>query len=140
MGALDITAELAALPTMSSAQLRQRWTDLTGSAAPKVRPGILRLALAWELQAATRGGHARAMRQHLKAVENGTPIPVNLSPGTRLVREWKGVLHMVTVGEGGVVHWNDKEWKSLSAVACAITGTHWSGPSFFGLRQPGSSA
>lgn len=52
----------------------------------------------------------------------------------RLMREWNGTLHVVTVDEDGTILWNDREWGSLSAVARAITGTRWSGPAFFGLR------
>lgn len=52
----------------------------------------------------------------------------------RLAREWNGKLHVVTVGEDGVIRWSDGEWRSLSEVARAITGTRWSGPAFFGLK------
>ena len=57
-------------------------------------------------------------------------------PGTRLVREWQGVEHAVTVLESGF-EYQGKPFKSLSAVANAITGTHWSGPLFFGLKTQG---
>jgi hypothetical protein len=53
----------------------------------------------------------------------------------RLVREWNGRTHIVTIGEDEVVRWNEREWRSLSAVARAITGTRWSGPAFFGLKR-----
>ena len=56
-------------------------------------------------------------------------------PGTRLVREWNGTAHIVTVGEDGVIRWNSADWNSLSEVARAITGTRWSGPAFFGLKR-----
>jgi hypothetical protein len=52
----------------------------------------------------------------------------------RLVRGWSGVLHVVQIGEDGVIRWNEREWKSLSEVARTITGTGWSGPAFFGLK------
>ncbi len=57
-------------------------------------------------------------------------------PGTRLVREWKGQRHEVTATEGGF-EYDGRRYKSLSAIAKAITGAHWSGPQFFGLRTPG---
>ena len=41
---------------------------------------------------------------------------------------------MVTVGDEGQITWNEREWRSLSEVARAITGTRWNGPRFFGLR------
>ena len=57
----------------------------------------------------------------------------------RLVREWNGKAHVVTVeqGDGGceVIRWDGREWCSLSEVARAITGTRWSGPTFFGLKR-----
>ena len=62
---------------------------------------------------------------------------VHLLEGTKLLREWRGVMHEVTVIDGGYEH-QGKRYRSLSAVARAITGTQWSGPLFFGLRKTGS--
>jgi hypothetical protein len=62
---------------------------------------------------------------------------VNLLEGTRLLREWRGVTHEVTVIDGGYEH-EGRRYRSLSAVARTITGTQWSGPLFFGLRKTGS--
>ena len=59
-------------------------------------------------------------------------------PGTRLVREWQGREHAVTVLTDGFEYLG-RPYKSLSAVARAITGTRWSGPAFFGLRSPGDA-
>jgi hypothetical protein len=56
-----------------------------------------------------------------------------LSPGTRLLREWNGTMEAVDVVAGGY-HWRGKDYRTLSAVAGAITGSKWSGPRFFGLR------
>jgi len=58
----------------------------------------------------------------------------------RLVREWHGTVHVVTVDETGALHWNDREWRSLSEIARTITGTRWSGPAFFGLKQRKAAA
>jgi hypothetical protein len=54
----------------------------------------------------------------------------------RLVREWHGTVHVVTVDEDGSIHWNGRSWRSLSEIARTITGTRWSGPAFFGLKGP----
>jgi hypothetical protein len=54
--------------------------------------------------------------------------------GTKLIREWKGVEHTVTVLDDGY-EWQGRPYKSLSAVARAIAGTRWNGPAFFGLRS-----
>jgi hypothetical protein len=58
----------------------------------------------------------------------GRPI----KPGTRLLREWNGRIHHVEAVDGGFV-WNGKVHRSLSTIARAITGAHWSGPRFFGI-------
>ena len=59
-------------------------------------------------------------------------VPRKLTPGTRLVRDWHGTGHTVTVLEKGFAY-EGREWRSLSAIAKAITGAHWNGPKFFGL-------
>jgi len=60
----------------------------------------------------------------------------NLRPGARLVREWRGRTHTVQVTEDGF-EYDGKPYSSLSKIAHAITGAHWSGPRFFGLsRKP----
>ncbi|MEM6422200.1 MAG: DUF2924 domain-containing protein, partial [Pseudomonadota bacterium] len=57
-----------------------------------------------------------------------------LKPGGRLVREWNGVSHVVDVTADGLI-WRGERYRSLSAIALAITGARWSGPRFFGLRS-----
>lgn len=61
-----------------------------------------------------------------------SPATPPLAPGTRLMREWNGRMHVVDVTEQGVL-FDGKLYRSLTAVAKRITGTHWSGPRFFGL-------
>ena len=131
----NLDEQLAALATMSSAQLRAQWASLTGSPAPQVSPALLRLALAWELQAKALGGLSRLTRQKLDQLAHGATRTEPARPGTRLVREWQDKAHIVTIGEDGVIRWNEREWNSLSEVARAITGTRWSGPAFFGLKR-----
>jgi hypothetical protein len=63
--------------------------------------------------------------------------PISLKPGTRLVREWRGATHSVLIHADGV-EWNGKRYSSLTIVAREITGAHWSGPRFFGLRKNAS--
>ena len=62
----------------------------------------------------------------------------DLLPGTRLVRDWQGVQHEVTVLSGGF-EYRGRRFKSLSVIARTITGTRWSGPLFFGMRKTGSA-
>lgn len=125
---------------MSRAELQDRWAKLTGRPVPKLSIAMLRLALGYELQARAKGGLSRAARRQLDGSGDARPRAMPLAPGLRLVREWQGTVHVVTVDETGAIHWNGRRWKSLSEVARAITGTRWSGPAFFGLRQRKAAA
>ena len=132
--------DLAALEDLPPARLREAWTDRTGRPVPKVSPSLLRLALAFELQARAQGGLSRRSQQLLDqwdAAKTRTRAP---QPGMRLMREWNGTLHVVTIDEDGAILWKNERWASLSKVARAITGTRWSGPAFFGLKQPCKAA
>jgi hypothetical protein len=135
MTSATIEDQLAALTELSSAQLGERWAKLTGRPVPRVSRALLRLALAWEIQAKALGGPSRKNSQTLAQLANGRTQTRSTAPGMRLAREWNGVLHVVTVDPEGKVRWNEREWNSLSEVARAITGTRWSGPAFFGLKQ-----
>jgi Protein of unknown function (DUF2924) len=117
------------------ARLRAQWVSVTGQVVPKVSPAMLRLALGWEIQARMFGGHSRATVSRLAQLAAASTRTSPAVPGMRLVREWNGVVHIVTVGEDRVIRWNEPDWNSLSEVARAITGTRWSGPAFFGLKQ-----
>ena len=134
MDRLDLDAELAALPDLTWSELRSRWAQVTGRPVPRVKHTLLRLALAWELQASVYGGLSRRTEQRLAQI-SGDEQDGGTAPGMKLVREWGGVLHTVTVSQDEAVHWDGKQWNSLSEVARAITGTRWSGPAFFGLKK-----
>lgn len=127
--------ELAALATMSSAQLREKWQRVTGGPIPKISPSLLRLALGYELQAKVLGGLSRSTQQKLNQLAAAKTRTSTIQPGMRLVREWNGTVQVVMIGEDGIIRWNEREWRSLSEVARAITGTRWSGPAFFGLKR-----
>jgi hypothetical protein len=131
----SIDDQLAALPSLSSAELRERWTRLTGAPVPRISPALLRLALAWEIQARAQGGLSRITQQRLAQLAAAKTRTAPAQGGMRLVRTWNGVAHVVVVGEDQVIRWNGREWRSLSEVARAITGTRWSGPAFFGLKK-----
>jgi len=132
---MTVDQKLEQLDTMSSTALREHWSALLGTPAPKVSPKMLRLALAWELQARAHGGLGRAVTNTLDQLERGQSRTQAATAGMRLVREWAGQVHVVSVGDDQVIRWNDREWRSLSEVARAITGTRWSGPAFFGLKK-----
>ncbi len=85
------------------------------------------------------GGLPAAAQRMLEAIarDPGTPAPepaLQLKPGTRLVREWNGKVHTVVVTDDGVM-FEDRRFSSLSQIAREITGAHWSGPRFFGLKR-----
>lgn len=130
---MAIEEELHRLQTMTSAALHARWIEVTGSTVPRVSPKILRLALGWEIQATACGDVSRKTTRTLDQFARGTrATPVTT---TRLTRVWRGHVHVVTIEEDQIIRWDEREWRSLSEVARAITGTRWSGPAFFGLRK-----
>ena len=131
----SIEDKLAALTTMSSAQLQGEWRALKGTPVPLISPSLLRMALGYELQARSLGGLCRISQQRLAQLGTAKTVTQAVRPGTRLIREWSGVAHIVEVGEDGVIRWNGAVWNSLSEVARAITGTRWSGPAFFGTKS-----
>ena len=133
MSRIDLKAEIARHEAMSLEELRITWTKLVKRPPPKVSAGLLRLALAHNLQSKLMGGVTKAMERELQQLAEGQPA-FDARPGTRLVREWRGKVHVVTVSDVGRYRWQDRDWNSLSEVARAITGTRWSGPMFFGTK------
>ena len=130
-----IDEQLAALATMSPVQLREHWVSVAGPVVPRVSANMLRLALGYELQAKAYGGLSRVTQQKLGQLARAKTVSVPVQSGMRLVRAWNGRTHIVVIGEDGVIRWNERDWRSLSEVARAITGTRWSGPAFFGLKK-----
>jgi hypothetical protein len=122
--------------------LRLRWETVFGHPPPlRSRVDLLRRALAYEAQAEVLGG-AEAVRRRLARLARGEGDPaaraaLRLKLGTRLVREWRGEVHQVSVLEDGV-EYRGTRYRSLSEVARLITGTRWSGPLFFGLNKAGA--
>jgi hypothetical protein len=136
----DLATELAALAEMDLEALRHLWQRRLKSQPPKVSAGLLRLALSYTLQEKALGGLSRASQKQLDALsgqETSKRVPRlrQPRPGMRLVRVWNDVAHVVTITEDGQIEWQGRHWHSLSEVARAITGTRWSGPRFFGLRD-----
>ncbi|QNE32436.1 DUF2924 domain-containing protein [Sphingomonas sp. NBWT7] len=126
--------ELAALEAMNGLALHARWIEVTGSIVPRISPKLLRLALAWEIQAKAAGVVSDNTGRMLDQIACADGRSV--APGVRrLARTWRGRTHIVTIGEDQTVHWDGRSWRSLSEVAREITGTRWSGPAFFGLKN-----
>ena len=144
--ALD--AELSAFAELPISDLRTAWVNRFDNDPPTVRSRDLLLRqFAWRIQAEAYGGLDAKTERKLAAIaqaldRDGTYQPQitrTLSPGIVVTREWKGVVHKVTVTESGFQHFG-KTYRSLSDIARTITGTRWSGPRFFGLEQNGAGA
>ncbi|TGS09818.1 DUF2924 domain-containing protein [Mesorhizobium sp. M2E.F.Ca.ET.209.01.1.1] len=147
---LDIEAEVAAVGDLIRDELADRWLKIYGVPAPRgARRVFLERAIAWHIQAKAFGGIDKdAQRSLFKAsatqsarVDTAEPDEASArgrssralpSAGARLIREWHGKTHVVDVVATGYI-WEGKTYKSLSMIARAITGAHWSGPRFFGL-------
>jgi hypothetical protein len=131
--------ELAALATMSPAQLRQEWSRLHRTPPPNFTADLLARGIAYFLQERYLGRMCAATRRELdrlvrrRADADSAPT-VRLKPGSRLAREWHGRTHHVLILDEGYLY-DDRRYDSLSAIAREITGAAWSGPRFFGVRQ-----
>jgi hypothetical protein len=152
----EVERENAALDTLDITTLQNRWRELYKVPPPfKVRSGFLRRAIAYRLQETLYGGLKTSTKKELRRIaeaarlnrshsggrrpKGGSDVVAALLPrrkvlsaGTRLLREWNGTTEVVDVLDIGF-GWRGKTYRTLSAVAVAITGTKWSGPKFFGL-------
>jgi hypothetical protein len=140
--------KIAHLRDLDLKGLRARWQSIYRRQAPSHLPRHLLFAvLAYQLQAEELGDLVPDTIRMLTQIGSGSTIETavrltaefdrrrsNLKPGTILRREWKGRSHQVMVVDEGFA-WNGKTYDSLSKIACAITGTKWNGPRFFGLRD-----
>ena len=130
---IDVTSELAALTQMDRPTLGHRWEAAFGAPPPHgCQATLLRQALAWHIQMRALG--KSGARKAAQSLRKAGADSATLSAGTRLLREWQGQTHHVTVVAGGF-EYEGKVWRSLSAIARSITGTTWSGPAFFGLKR-----
>src|SRR6266566_1801870 len=138
-----LQAEIGRLPDLSLLELRHRWKTLFGHPAPKsLRRNSLARAVAYQMQVEAYGGLSAATKRRLReianAVRNGDanaiPGSSRIKPGTQMIRQWQNTTHTVTALAEGF-EWNGRIYKSLSAVANAITGTNWNGFSFFGIKR-----
>lgn len=134
---------LGRLAELPPEDLKVEWVRRFGAPAPHLSPDLLRLAIGYKLQEQKLGGLSRRTKALLLQVAGrggegtGTKVqPRKLTPGTRLVRDWHGVGHTVVVLDDGF-EYDGKHWRSLTAIAKAVTGAHWNGPRFFGLTGGG---
>lgn len=139
----DLHQELARLEDLTIFELRGEWRRHLRMAPPmRLSRDLLLRGIAYRLQEKAMGGLSRTCLRRLSVapIDSGdstSRMPkkaVSLKPGTRLVREWHGVTHVVLVHPDGF-EWEGQRHRSLSVIARAITGAHWSGPRFFGLTR-----
>ncbi len=115
------------------------WREAFGRPPPKhLSPQFMRRVLIWDLQNKVLGRlpvrTAKVLARIASGKTAGAAIPLTVAkPGSHLVREWNGRTYQVEVTSNGYLM-NGKTWRSLSAIAKHITGAHWSGPRFFGVR------
>jgi hypothetical protein len=134
--------QLAELMTMRPTQLRSLWRDTYRSPAPDIGPDLLRRGIANRLQERVHGKLPNATKREIdrlrKRVERtgkaGHMHAISLKTGTRLVRSWNGKSYHVLVCDDGF-EFEGRHYDSLSHIAREITGAHWSGPRFFGLKK-----
>lgn len=125
---------VAGIETMNLDELRSLWGKRYG-APPSLRSvPIMRMLLAWRIQAEAHGGLDEATRRALARTGAPEAEGRHLGIGARLTRKWQGRRIEVVVEECGF-RWNDRLFPSLSAAATAIAGSRWNGPRFFGLRD-----
>ena len=141
----DVLGRLAALKTAPIAQLKQQWRELFGKEPPPFSRRYITSRLAYRIQELAYGGlkpeTVRRLERLGEEIDGGDSKkrciradrdrPIT---GTRLLREWQGVEQIVTVTAEGF-EWQGRPYKSLSAIARAITGTRWNGWVFFGLKN-----
>lgn len=126
---------------MTRDALLDLWPKVMGGPVPRgMSQGMLRRFLAFEVQAQAGGGLGKAERAEIARLASGSAHARadRLAQGSRFLREWNGVTHVVERSEAGYL-WNGEVHASLSAMAKAITGAHWSGPRFFGVKAAARS-
>jgi hypothetical protein len=141
-------AQIAALKKAPAKVLKARWRDLFETEPPPYNRRFLESRLAYRIQELAYGGLSQETLDRLKAMAaqyaNQAPADRKVRPsrrpiaGTKLIREWQGVEHCVTVRPDDFEYLG-RPYKSLSSTAREITGTKWNGWVFFGLKGQGRS-
>jgi hypothetical protein len=145
-----IPARLAALKTMPVKDLKQQWRDLFDREPPPYNRRFLESRLAYRIQELAYGGlrpetvaRLEALGEELYGNRNTVMRRIRHKDkpiaGTRLIREWQGIDHCVTVRDEDY-EYQGRPYKSLSSIARAITGTRWNGWVFFGLKNQRAKA
>jgi len=144
----QVLSRLAALQAAPIAQLKEQWRELFGKEPPPWNKAYIQSRLAYRIQELAYGGLKPETRARLEALgeqlDGGNVVLRRIRAdsrplaGTRLIREWQGVQHVVTVRQDDF-DFEGRPYQSLSAIARHITGTRWNGWTFFGLRTRGDA-
>jgi hypothetical protein len=141
---------VAALPAMPRRDVEAHWQKLGTGEAPRLPEPLLRRLTAQLLQERRYGDVPAIIRRELTHIsesaagttgkqEPAPVMPIRLSDGTRLIREWNGrTIEVVVVG--GAFEWEGRTYKSLTKIAHEVTGAHWSGPFRTSIRSRSNSA
>lgn len=141
-GYTDLEAKLTAIEKLGLSELRAEWRRLFRKPPPhRLSRDLLIRGIAYKIQEAVHGGLSKPTLRRLKILSDQSASGARgklerqsaFKPGTKLLREWNGTTHEVHVMADGF-EWRGQTYASLSRIAEAITGAHWSGPRFFGLR------
>jgi Protein of unknown function (DUF2924) len=143
---INLAEELARLSAATIFELRGEWRRLHRAPPPmRLSRDLLMRGITYKLQERLLGGLSKSLLRKLEDLNHASETnsahkrpPISLKAGTRLIREWRGVTHTVLVQAQGF-EWNGRRYRSLTIIAHEITGAHWSGPRFFGLRKGGRS-
>jgi hypothetical protein len=138
----SVLRQLAALENMKLAELQEKWRDLYGTEPPNFRKTFLQRRLAFRIQELFYGGIEEPVKAKLREIadeesnaeKTKSQIEFNgkILLGTRFTREWRGRIYETIVREDGF-EYNGQMFRSLSAIATAITGTQWNGRKWWGL-------
>ena len=144
MNKMEVLREkLADIESAGASEVKEKFRELHGIECSRTNIRNLRKRIAYKLQEIYFGGISETDRAKLAAIADGDPManltidgikPRPLIKGTRLCRDWKGKTYEVIVLEDGKFEFNGDKYRSLSAIAGKITGTHWNGKKFFGVK------
>lgn len=139
-----VLSQISALKGASAPALRARWRELFDTEPPPYNRRFLENRLAYRIQELAYGGLSKTTLDRLQAMakqydgqtaaDRKKRQPMRPIAGTKLIREWQGIEHCVTVRQDDFEYLG-RPFKSLSSIANEITGTKWNGWVFFGLKS-----
>ena len=146
----ELATNLCELEDLDLHELREKWQHYYGTnLSESMSRGLLQRAVGYKIQEEMFGGLSRRTLLQLSTlksasgtksllnVRSGAPAPKS---GTKFIREWQGKVHEVLALKDGQFAYGGKTYRSLTTVARQITGTHQSGPRFFGIQVARSGA